>query len=127
MAGLKAKWEDVLKNDPGLQERLRLLDGAGNSATRKGDLICLSVKGEPPLVVSWDGSEVRVEERQAKKPFCSWQMDRQQYKTLFLGDCPPLLVAMNRDQANIKIGSDHHHGALVVSFMVMLQECGTVK
>ncbi len=39
------------------------------------------------------------------------------------GTTPPVLVAMNNDQANIKAEADHHNGSLIVSFMVMLQEC----
>ena len=50
-------------------------------------------------------------------------MDEETFNKLFLGDCPPLLVAMNNDQTNIKMGIDHHNGSLVLSFMVMLQEC----
>jgi hypothetical protein len=30
---------------------------------------------------------------------------------------------MNNDQKNITADSDHHNGSLVVSFLVMLQEC----
>jgi hypothetical protein len=50
-------------------------------------------------------------------------MDEETFNKLFLGSCPPLLVAMNNDQANIKMGIDHHNGSLVLSFMVMLQDC----
>jgi hypothetical protein len=50
-------------------------------------------------------------------------MSEATFNHLFLGTCPPLLVAMNNDQKNIKMGSDHHNGSLVLSFMVMLQEC----
>jgi hypothetical protein len=45
------------------------------------------------------------------------------FRDLFLSiKKPPLLVAMNNDQKSIKCGSDHHNGALVLSFLVMLQE-----
>jgi hypothetical protein len=50
-------------------------------------------------------------------------MDENTFNQLFLGTCPPLLVAMNNDQANVKMGADHHNGSLALSFMVMLQEC----
>jgi hypothetical protein len=30
---------------------------------------------------------------------------------------------MNNDQKNITAGADHHNGSLIVSFLVMLQEC----
>ena len=117
------KWESALRTDHGLEERLRRLDPEGYPSTRKGDLLCIKVKNETPLVVSWDGSEINLSEREAKKPFCCWTMDNNTFTRLFLGTCPPLLVAMNNDQANIKMGIDHHHGALALSFMVMLQEC----
>jgi hypothetical protein len=117
------KWESTLRTDPGLEERLRRLDPEGFPATKKGDLLALQVNGESPLVVNWDGSEIKVARRDAKKPFCSWTMHKETFNRLFLGTCPPLLVAMNNDQKNIKMGSDHHNGSLVLSFMVMLQEC----
>ena len=117
------KWESALRTDHGLEERLRRLDPEGYPATRKGDLLCIKVKNKTPLVVSWDGSEIHLSEREAKKPFCCWTMDNKTFTRLFLGTCPPLLVAMNNDQANIKMGIDHHNGALALSFMVMLQEC----
>jgi len=120
----KVKWEFVLQTDPGLKERIKRLDAAGNPATRKGDLLCLAVKGISPLVVSFDGAMLRVERREAKNPFCQWSMDKKQFSRLFLQERPPMLVAMNNDQSNIRMGSDHHHGSLVVSFLVMLQECG---
>ena len=41
----------------------------------------------------------------------------------FFRQNPPVLVAMNNDQKNIKADADHHNGSLVISFMVMLQEC----
>jgi len=117
------KWESTLRTDHGLEERLRRLNPGGYPATRKGDMLCLKVKHYIPLVVSWDGAEILVSQREAKKPFCCWTMDEDFFTRLFLGTCPPLLVAMNNDQANIKMGIDHHNGALVLSFMVMLQEC----
>ena len=117
------KWESTLRKDPGLEERLRRLDPEGFPATKRGDVLCIKVKDKTPLVVSWDGSEIRVTRREAKKPFCCWTMDEDTFNRLFLGTCPPLLVAMNNDQDNIEMGTDHHNGSLVVSFMVMLQEC----
>jgi hypothetical protein len=120
----KVKWEFVLQTDPGLKERVKRLDAAGNPATRKGDLLCLAVKGASPLVVNFDGATLRVERREAKNPFCLWSMDRKQFSHLFLKERPPMLVAMNNDQSNIRMGSDHHNGSLVLSFLVMLQECG---
>ncbi|OPZ76987.1 MAG: hypothetical protein BWY77_01781 [bacterium ADurb.Bin431] len=106
-----------------MDERLRRLTPAGLPATARGDLLSLRVGRQKPLVVSWNGSEVRVTRREAKKPFCRWSMSEGSFKRLFLGSCPPLLVAMNNDQSNIRMGKDHHNGSLVVSFMVMLQEC----
>ena len=120
----KVKWEFVLQTDPGLQERLKRLDTGGNPATIKGDLLCLAIEKEVPLVVSFDGTKITVERREAKKPFCLWQMDRKQFDRLFLEDRPPILMAMNNDQANIRMRSDHHNGSLIVSFLVILQECG---
>ena len=117
------KWKSALRTDPALEERLRRLNPEGFSATEKGDLLCIRVKGKTPFVVSWDGSEINVSKRDAKKPFCSWTMDENKFNQLFLGTCPPLLVAMNNDQTHIKMGADHHNGSLVLSFMVMLQEC----
>ena len=117
------KWESTLRTDPGLEERLRRLDPEGFPATKKGDLLALKVSSESPLVVNWDGSEIKVARRDAKRPFCSWAMNEETFNRLFFGTCPPLLVAMNNDQKNIKMGSDHHNGSLVLSFMVMLQEC----
>ena len=117
------KWESTLRTDPGLEERLRRLDPEGFPATNKGDLLSLKVSGNSPLVVNWNGSEIKIARREAKKPFCSWTMNEKTFNQLFLGTCPPLLVAMNNDQNNIKMGSDHHNGALALSLMVMLQEC----
>jgi hypothetical protein len=117
------KWEATLRTDPALEERLRRLTPAGLPATLRGDLLSLRVNKQIPMVVSWDGSEIRVAQREAKKPFCSWNMTEDAFERLFLGTCPPLLVAMNNDQSNIRMGKDHHNGSLVVSFLVMLQEC----
>jgi len=117
------KWQATLRTDSALEERLRRLNAAGLPATMHGDLLCLKAGNGTPLVVSWDGSEIRVAQREAKKPFCSWIMSEDAFNLLFLGTCPPLLVAMNNDQANIRMGKDHHNGSLVVSFLVMLQEC----
>ncbi|MCK5256963.1 MAG: hypothetical protein KAQ81_13110 [Deltaproteobacteria bacterium] len=117
------KWESTLRTDSALNERLTHLDAKGFPATKKGDLLCIKVKGKTPLVVSWDGSEIHVSKRDARKPFCSWTMGANKFNQLFLGTCPPLLVAMNNDQDNIKMGTDHHNGSLALSFMVMLQEC----
>lgn len=117
------KWEATLRTDPGLEERLRSLNAEGQPATKKGDLLCIKVQDKTSLVVSWDGSEIHASQREAKKPFFSWTISEDTFNHLFLGTCPPLLVAMNNDQANITMGVDHHNGSLVVSFMVMLQEC----
>ncbi len=117
------KWESVLRTDPALDERLRTLNPDGLPATKEGDLLCIEVKDKAPIVVNWDGSEIHVSKKKAKKPFCSWAMDEDKFNQLFLRKCPPLLVAMNKDQANIKMGVDHHNGSLVLSFMVILQEC----
>jgi hypothetical protein len=117
-----AKWEAVLKADPGLQDRLKRLDPRGYPATKKGDLLCLAVQGKTPLVVSWDGAEIAVAQRAPKKPFLTWNLTREKYAELFSGKCPPVLVAMNNDQKNIRASADHHNGSLVVSFLVMLQE-----
>jgi len=118
-----AKWESVMKADPGLQERLKRLNPNGYPATIKGDLLCLAIKGKAPLVVSWDGAGISVARRPAKKPFLTWTISQGKCAELFLAKCPPLLVAMNNDQKNITAGADHHNGSLVVSFLVMLQEC----
>jgi len=118
-----AKWESVMKADPGLQERLKRLNPNGYPATIKGDLLCLVVKGKAPLVVSWDGAGISVARRPAKKPFLTWTISQEKCAELFSAKCPPLLVAMNKDQKNITAGADHHNGSLVVSFLVMLQEC----
>lgn len=116
------KWESVMKADPGLQERLKRLTPDGYPATIKGDLLCLAIKGKTPLVVSWNGSELSVARRRAKKPFFTWTLSQEKFDELFSRHCPPILVAMNNDQKNIKAGADHHNGSLAVSFLVMLQE-----
>ena len=117
------QWESALQADSGLQERLKRLDPKGYPATRSGDLLCITVRGEKPLVVSWDGQAISVSRRAAKKPFLSWTISREKFKEVFMGTCPPVLVAMNNDQKNIEAGADHHNGSLVVSLMVILQEC----
>jgi hypothetical protein len=119
------KWEDTMQTDQALQERLHRLDSKGYPVTRKGDLLCLQVRGtKSPIIVSWNGKEVNVDKRPAKKPFLIWSLSQRKFDELFISrKTLPVLVAMNKDQANIKAGSDHHNGALVVSFLVMLQEC----
>lgn len=114
-----------MQSDVALNDRLQRLNPKGYPATQKGDLLALKVKSDSkPIVVSWDGKQIHVEKRQAKKPFLSWSLDAKKFKELFIsGKNPPILVAMNNDQKNIKASSDHHNGALVLSFMVMLQEC----
>ena len=118
-----AKWESVLQADPGLQDRLKRLNPKGYPATIKGDLLCLAITGNSPLVVSWDGAAIAVAQRPPKKPFLLWNITREKFAELFSAKCPPVLVAMNNDQKNIKAGADHHNGSLIVSFLVMLQEC----
>ncbi len=118
-----AKWESVLKADTGLKDRLQRLDAQGLPATRKGDLLCLKVNDTMPLVVSWDGTELQVSRRVARKPFFTWTMNEKKFREVFFGNCPPIFVEMNNDQKNIKSGVDHHNGSLVVSFLVLLQEC----
>jgi hypothetical protein len=106
------KWEAYMQQDPALQDRLQRLDPQGYPATRKG------------IVVSWNGKLLSVETREPKKAFLSWNLGEKKFNELFLnGTTPPVLVAMNNDQANIKAAADHHNGSLIVSFMVMLQEC----
>jgi hypothetical protein len=117
------KWESQLRADDGLRGRLTRLDSEGFPATKKGDLLALRVRGRVPIVVSWDGTQIQVSRREARKPFCSWTMDEGRLTQLFLGSSPPILVAMNNDQANVKMAADHHNGALVLSFMILLQEC----
>lgn len=118
------KWESAMQHDPALQDRLHRLNPQGYAATQKGDLLCLSIHGKTPIVVCWDGKQIHVEMREAKKPFIAWSLSQGKYNELFMsGKTPPVLVAMNNDQKNIKAGADHHNGSLVLSFMVMLQEC----
>mgnify|MGYP006886096486 CR=1 FL=1 len=118
------KWESVMQHDAALQDRLRRLDPKGYPATFQGDLLCLNVKDKSPIVVSWDGRQIHVETRPPKKTFISWSMMQDMFDEIFMnGKTPPVLVAMNNDQKNIKAGADHHNGSLVISFMVMLQEC----
>ncbi len=117
------KWEAYMQQDPALQDRLQRLDPQGYPATRKGDLLCLKI-GKLSIVVSWNGKLLSVETREPKKAFISWNLGEKKFSELFLnGTTPPVLVAMNNDQANIKAAADHHNGSLIVSFMVMLQEC----
>jgi hypothetical protein len=119
------KWETTLQSDEPLLDRLRRLNPDGYPATMKGDILALKVKSEKkPIVVCWNGEEIHVERRQPKNPFMAWSMDLKQFKHLFLsGKTPPVLVAMNNDQKNVKASADHHNGALALSFMVMFQEC----
>ena len=118
------KWETVMQRDPALQDRLHRLNPLGYPATRKGDLLCLNVDGKDSIVVSWDGRQLHVEKRPAKKPFLAWSVSQTKFDEIFFsGKTPPVLVAMNNDQKHIKAESEHHNGSLVVSFMVMLQEC----
>jgi len=117
------KWESAMQHDPALQDRLQRLNPQGYPATQKGDLLCLSIRGKNPIVVSWDGKQIHVELRQAKKPFIAWSLSQEKFDELFMsGKFPPVLVAMNNDQKNIKAGADHHNASLVISFMVMLQD-----
>ena len=119
------KWERKLQTDEGLQDRLHRLNPEGYPATKRGDLLSLKRKSEKlPIVVGWDGRDIRIEQRKARNPFFHWSIADDIFKKLFLtGKNPPVLVAMNNDQKNIKAGCDHHNGALALSFMVMLQEC----
>ncbi len=117
------KWEAHMQNDPALQDRLQRLNPKGYPATRKGDLLCLK-SGRKSVVVNWDGSQLHVEAREPKRAFLTWNLGEKKMSEVFLsGKTPPVLVAMNNDQKNIKAECDHHNGSLVVSFMVMLQEC----
>ena len=118
------KWEAAMQSDPALNDRLQRLNPEGYPATYKGDLLALKIKGENPVVVIWDGKKISVERRQSKKSFMAWSIDRGQFRKIFLsGKFPPVLVAMNNDQKNIKAGCDHHNGSIALSCMVMLQEC----
>ena len=117
------KWEAYMQQDPALLDRLQRLDPKGYPATRKGDLLCLKV-GKRSIIVSWDGTQLSVGTREPKKSFLTWTLSEKKFSELFLsGKTPPILVAMNNDQANIKAEADHHNGSLINSFMVMLQEC----
>ena len=119
------KWETFMQSDSALLDRLQRLNPDGYPATKKGDILALKVKSEKqPIVVSWNGEKVCIERRQPKNPFMAWTMDLKQFKHLFLsGKTPPVLVAMNNDQKNVKAQADHHNGSLALSFMAMFQEC----
>ncbi len=117
------KWEAYMQQDEALQDRLQRLNPEGYPASKKGDLLCLKA-GRISIVVKWDGRELHVETRQPKNAFLTWKIGEKKFSEVFLsGKTPPVLVAMNNDQKNIKADADHHNGSLVVSFMVMLQEC----
>ena len=117
------KWEAYMQQDPALLDRLQRLNPEGYPATRKGDLLCLKA-GKSSIIVNWNGKQLRVEKREPKKAFLSWNLGEKKFGEVFLsGKTPPVLVAMNNDQKNIKADADHHNGSLVISFMVMLQEC----
>lgn len=124
MEAILSKWEAAMQSDTAFNDRLQRLNPEGYPATKKGDLVALSIKGEKKaVVVSWDGSKIRVERRAPKKPFLAWSIAAAKFKEIFLsGKFPPVLVAMNDDQKNIKAQCDHHNGALCLSCMVMLQE-----
>ena len=119
------KWESEMQSDPALNDRLQRLNPEGYPATKRGDLLAFKIKGESkPIVVSWDGKTICVKRAVPKNPFISWSLERKRYHDIFLsGKFPPVLVAMNNDQKNIKAGCDHHNGSLALSCMVMLQEC----
>jgi len=120
-----SKWEATLQSDEALLDRLQRLNPDGYPATKKGDILALKVKSEKqPIVVCWNGEKVSIERRQPKNPFMAWTMDLKQFKHMFLsGKTPPVLVAMNNDQKNVKAQADHHNGSIALSFMVMFQEC----
>jgi len=120
-----SKWEATLQSDEALLDRLQRLNPDGYPATKKGDILALKVKSEKqPIVVCWNGEKVSIERRQPKNPFMAWTMDLKQFKHVFLsGKTPPVLVAMNNDQKNVKAQADHHNGSIALSFMVMFQEC----
>ena len=124
MEAILRKWEAAMQADPALNDRLQRLNPEGYPATRRGDLVALAIKGEKKhVVVSWDGSTVKVERKQPKGPFLAWSIEAAKFKEIFLsGKFPPVLVAMNNDQKNIKAQSEHHNGSLCLSFMVMLQD-----
>ena len=121
------KWEAAMQADKALLERLRRLGPDGTMAAKKGDLLSLKVAGRTPFVVSWNGEQIAVEKRAAKKPFLEWAISQKKFDEVFVNidyyHYPPVLVAMNNDQKNITAGVDHHNGSLAVSFLVMLQEC----
>ncbi len=119
------KWEAAMQDDAALNDRLQRLNPEGYPATKRGDLLALKIKGEKyPIVVSWNGKVIAVERRQPKNPFLAWTLDVKKFKDIFLsGKFPPVLVAMNNDQKNIAAKADHHNGSVVLSLMVMLQEC----
>ncbi len=124
MEAILRTWESAMQKDPALNDRLQRLNPEGYPATHKGDLLALKVKGEKPIVVSWDGNQISVEKRQPKKPFMAWSIEKKKYREVFMsGKTPPVLVAMNNDQKSVKAGCDHHNGSLALSCMVMLQEC----
>ena len=117
------KWEAYMQQDPALQDRLQRLNPEGYPAARKGDLLCLKA-GKRSMIVNWDGKQLHVETREPKKAFLTWNIGEKKFNEVFLsGKTPPVLVAMNNDQKNIKAEADHHNGSLIISFMVMLQEC----
>ena len=124
MEAILRKWEAAMQADPALNDRLQRLNPEGYPATKRGDLVALAIKGEKkPVVVSWDGSTVKVERKPPKGPFLAWSIEAATFKEIFLsGKFPPVLVAMNNDQKNIKAQCDHHNGALCLSFLVMLQD-----
>ena len=123
------KWEAAMQADSALRDRLMRLNSKGYPATKKGDLLAVQIKNvSKPIVVSWDGTAIHVRKSTANNPFLSWSINKNKFRDLFIsGENPPLLVAMNNDQNSIKGGSDHHNGSLVLSFMVMLQECAGIR
>jgi hypothetical protein len=125
MDAILSRWEMTLQTDPALQDRLQRLDPAGYPATRRGDLLALKVKGEKnPIVVNWNGTAISVVRRSPKNPFLAWSIDGRKFQDVFLsGKYPPVLVAMNNDQKNITAKADHHNGSIVLSCMVILQDC----
>ncbi len=118
------KWEAAMQTDPALKDRLQRLNPEGYPATKRGDLVALAIKGDKkPVVVSWDGSKIQVERKKPKSPFLAWSIDAKMFKEIFLsGKFPPVLVAMNNDQKNIKAQCDHHNASLCLSCMVILQD-----
>ncbi|MCP4716344.1 MAG: hypothetical protein GY868_14590 [Deltaproteobacteria bacterium] len=124
MDNVLRKWEAAMQSDTALKDRLQRLNPEGYPATKKGDLVALKVKSEKkPIVVSWDSNTITVERRQPKNAFMVWSIDGKKFKDIFLsGKFPPLLVAMNNDQKNVKAACDHHNGSICLSCMVMLQD-----